>query len=97
MTEFNPYELEPAWRDYPCEWKRPRFAHIPHEVDWMKLYALRKQRRQSERAAINNGACQARAADTNHHDARADGLPVFKSDPGTTFDGVSAPRDAGEK
>ncbi len=44
-VEFNPSELEPAWWDYPCEWKRPRFAHIPHEIDWAKLYELRQPRR----------------------------------------------------
>jgi len=46
--DFNPYELEPAWRDYPCEWKRPRFGHVPHEVDWQKLYELRRQGRNAD-------------------------------------------------
>jgi hypothetical protein len=43
--ELNPYKLEPAWQYYPCEWERPRFAHILHEVDWVRLYELRRQHR----------------------------------------------------
>jgi hypothetical protein len=36
------YESEPAWTHYPCEWRRPPFARVPHNVDWHKLIALRK-------------------------------------------------------
>jgi hypothetical protein len=54
--KFARYEIEPAWRDYPCEWRRPRFAHIPHEVDWHKLLELRRQRAQMASADPRSGA-----------------------------------------
>jgi hypothetical protein len=36
------------WVKYPCEWERPRVADIPHEIDWEKLYAVRRAKGRRE-------------------------------------------------
>ncbi|MGA2721520.1 MAG: hypothetical protein ABSG79_03815 [Bryobacteraceae bacterium] len=93
IPDFNPYEVEPAWRDYPCEWKRPRFAHIP-EVDWVKLYHLRQhQRRQAQgRSAGDNGAAgHTPAPHANGNHAGADALTAVTSNPEITPGALSMP------
>jgi hypothetical protein len=34
---------QPHWLDYPSEPMRSRFAHVPNEVNWQKLYQLRRK------------------------------------------------------
>jgi hypothetical protein len=56
------YEVEPSWTRYPCEWKRPRFAYVPHNVDWRKLIELRQQRSQNRVAEKTAAAAAGEAS-----------------------------------
>jgi hypothetical protein len=96
---FFKYSVEPAWTHYPCEWKRPRFARIPHEVDWNKLLALRQQRQQARLVTAprpNSSAARAvTAAPIGQEAGRSNGASPIKLDSTNISGAPPAPPDSG--